>query len=552
MNVHLIKRAHTICIIFLIASIVSLSKNTHANEIIVSKITTKHHKSTYHGSEIESIESIKQAVKSKFKAEFIDLLPSYVHSVKSIGTTGYDQNVRFVVGSLIDIQNEDYDIVNLNGTPVVTLSATVQYDELELDRNIRELKSSNDNLAIIQSLINNDSLMQNKIKRIKMLYRKNVDTKIEPTIDDQLKTLIKLQNNNEQKVSILFANNLNSMVENDRKLQAIAEEEAKFKTELEEREKSLASLSLMNNAELKVIEAASFYAKALNDYYVTEMTAPRTLRIKSTNADSAIFEIVRVDGKPIITPWKYSFDEQLSNLFDLYPFAKFSLAQSCDLDFYDTHNENIKHVDKYNSTLKPNGQFADFASTGVTAGRFGSHKPVPYVPLGKNLIHSISENFNSFSPKFNSPFLYYYADEMRVHHVDPTANGTYKYPRYAYRINIGSRQIELPFIKKAKKKVFSSKEYNFNANFVMGRDVVIAPYKTEIMINKERRAFKREEGIQFTARRESLKKHYMDPQTPIMSSCNDEYQILSPTITLTNNELKKINNVKISVITLID
>ncbi|KJG37796.1 hypothetical protein UA32_12665 [Photobacterium angustum] len=543
------KGNRTVNMKFILSLFVFLSPITFADDLIVSKIITKHHETTYRGSEVESIESMKESVKSKFKSEFIDLLPSYVHSVKSIGTTGYDQNIRFVVGSLIDIQNENYEFENVNDTPVVTLSANVQFDELELQRNIKSLKKNNENIALIQSLINNDSLMQNKIQRIKMLYGKKSDLKFESTIDDQLKTLVKLQQNNQKKVTLLFADNIKTMVEHDRKKSAIAKEEARFKAELAQREKTLNSLSLMNNAELKAIEASSFYAKALHDYYIAEMTSPRTLRVKSSDANSATFEVVRVDGKPVITPWKYSFDVQLASLYDRYPFAKFSHAQTCDLDYYESNNDIQENIDGFASTLKPNGQFGTTAPTGITAGRFGSHKPIDYVPLGKNLIKGIASNFNTFSPKFNSPYLYYYADnEMRVHHVDPTANGIYSYSKYAYKIDLGSRTIELPFVKRVKKKNFESKHYTFNVNFVMGRDVVIAPYITPKMLKKERYAFRPFKGKSFTADRTSLKQHSMDPQTPLMTSCNDEFLIENPTLTLTNTEIASLKDVKISVI----
>lgn len=539
------------CMMVLGSCFTLIPDETHAQIAPASRIVTKQHETTYRGSETESLESMKISVKEKLKAEFIDLLPSYIHSVKSVSTTGYDQNIRFVVGSLINIHNEKYEFDTSSAAPIVTLKATVQFDEMDVERNIAQLEKNNNDIAIIQSLINNDALMQSKIERVKMLYAKTNDPHMTSTIDAQIKTLVKLRNHNSMKVTVIMADSINDMVLNERKKKQAAEKEAAFKKELAEREKMLASMDVMSPAELQIKEAATLYAKALNDYYMREITAPRTLKVKSVDENSATFEIVRVDGKPIILPWKYSFDEQLAYLFDQYSFAKFSNAKNCNTDYVDS-GVNTKDVDGFNSTFKANGEHSKFAMTGITVGRYGSHKPLPYSPLGKNTLNAVKHTFNRFSPTFNSPFLYYYArGELRVHHVDPTDNGAFDYDSYVYVINIGNEKITLPFMEAVKKQSFEPNKYRFNAQYVANRDLVIAPYRTEGMYEKEKRAYLnavRNNRSTFVAPRNALKSHYLDPQTPMMSDCGDEYIILKPTITLTNDQINNVNEITVSVV----
>ncbi|MDR9827927.1 hypothetical protein RCJ22_20230 [Vibrio sp. FNV 38] len=553
-------RTSMICCALLLAGGLSLPQRAIADNV-ASVIKTKSHNVTYMAGERESLTSAKIGALEKYNREIVELLPTYVSSVRRLTGNDYTQEVQFLVGSLIDVHDEKYQIDTSSGAMVVHLSASYQYDEKEIERNIEQLKTDQATQNRINNLVIESNHIEGRIAHIRHLYKSNNSETIKETLDSQIVTLNALQSSKTSSLTLIDTSDIKKQVESARKRKEIEEREAAIQKQLEDearhREKIIASLSKLADSELRVIEAAERYALAHYEYFKSEISAPRTLRLIDTSAKGATFEIVRVDGKSPLTQWQYSGDSGLAKAFDSYPYAQFV----DDLCRYEVTDPASNRLTKMRINLRSGAVNKDENETSLLNGGKAKTRGdlrTPFYARNADFYPPASNiedwMFQRYSLTAAMPFLFYHVDgERRIHHVDYTQGGKYKYGTYDYQITVGQKTITKPYFFHLPSNRWSKSNLNIDKGFnsfwqeyIESRGPYYQTQKDSHVYWSYIKSGKPKE--EYVNDRSAHKKHMLDPEMSHKLHCNDEINMTTKTVYLSNEQLELSDKIKIDIV----
>lgn len=530
-------------------------------------VRTQAHSVTYMAGERESLTSARIGAMEKFKREIVDLLPTYVSSVKKLSGSEYTQEIQFLVGSLIEIHSEEYKIDTESGSMKVQLTAKYQFDEKEIERNIDNLKQDQQTKNKISDLLAETREVEGRIAHIRHLYKRSNSEDLASTLDSQIETLTAIQHSKQLSLTIIDSTDIRKQVESARKNKVIEEREAAIQSRLEaeakHRQRVIASLSQLSHQELVVREAAAVYALAHYEYLQQEIMAPRTLKLVETTKTGASFQIVRIDGKPPLTQWQHSGDKGLARAFDNYPYADFT-DNLCSYVVLDHVNNTISKyrydfkgarellpVDDYEVTNRHDGRSSSLKGTILQKSQPWYAHSAMYTPPYSDFERRVHPRYSLTAAM---PFLIYHVDgERRVHHVDYTQGGKYEFPAYDYRVTIGNKEITQPFFFHRPKGYWSKSDRRIDLGLEDWWKEFIKTKGTSYLRQKNDLVFwttkdHNNPGEEYANNRNAMQRHMLDPETPPYIHCNDEIITAPKEIFLTNEQLEKTDQIKIDIV----